>query len=93
MTTHDDRAVTSIPVESEPEAVAAAWAGGPGHAFPATATGVPLSAFAFAFAVGVLGLVDTGILPSAASGMFIATVSCSAVPSAWLTRGSCCPPG
>lgn len=73
MTTHDDRAVTAIPLESEPEAVAAAWAGGPGHAFPATATGVPLSAFAFAFAVGVLGLVDTGILPSAASGMFIAT--------------------
>ena len=58
-------------VESEPEVVAAAWAGGPGHAFPATATGVPLSAFAFAFAVGVLGLVDTD-LPSAASGMFIA---------------------
>jgi uncharacterized protein len=73
MTTHDDRAVSSIPVESEPEVVAAAWAGGPGHAFPATATGVPLSAFAFAFAVGVLGLVDTSILPSAASGMFIAT--------------------
>lgn len=72
MTTQDNRAVSAIPVESEPEAVAAAWAGGPGHAFPATATGVPLSAFAFAFAVGVLGLVDTGILPGAASGMFIA---------------------
>jgi uncharacterized protein len=73
MTTQNDRPVSSLPVETEPEAVAAAWAGGPGHAFPATATGVPLSAFAFAFAVGVLGLVDTGILPSAASGMFIAT--------------------
>jgi uncharacterized protein len=73
MTTQNDRTVASVPVETEPEAVAAAWAGGPGHAFPATATGVPLSAFAFAFAVGVLGLVDTGILPAAASGMFIAT--------------------
>jgi succinate-acetate transporter protein len=72
MTTQDNRAVSAIPVESEPEVVAAAWAGGPGHAFPATATGVPLSAFAFAFAVGVLGLVDTGILPGAASDMFIA---------------------
>jgi uncharacterized protein len=72
MTTHDDRAVGAVPIETEPQAVAAAWAGGPGHAFPATATGVPLSAYAFAFAVGTLGLVDTGILPSAASGMFIA---------------------
>lgn len=72
MTTQNDRPIT-VPVETEPEAVAAAWAGGPGHAFPACATGVPLSAYAFAFAVGVLGLVDTGILPGAASGMFIAT--------------------
>jgi uncharacterized protein len=73
MTTQNDRPLSTVPVESEPEAVAAAWAGGPGHAYPATATGVPLSAYAFAFAVGVLGLVDSGILPSAASGMFIAT--------------------
>ncbi len=72
MTTQNDRPVSTVPVESEPEVVAAAWAGGPGHAFPATATGVPLSAFAFAFAVGTLGLVDTGILPAAASAMFIA---------------------
>jgi uncharacterized protein len=73
MTAQDDRQLGVVPIETEPEAVAAAWAGGPGHAYPATATGVPLSAFAFAFAVGVLGLVNTGILPSAASGMFIAT--------------------
>ena len=31
MTTQDNRAVSAIPVESEPEAVAAAWAGGPGQ--------------------------------------------------------------
>ncbi len=43
------------------------------HAYPATAGGVPLSAFAFAFAVGVLGLVETGILSSAASDLFLAT--------------------
>jgi uncharacterized protein len=73
MTTQNDRPVGTVPVETEPEAVAAAFAGGPGHAFPASATGVPLAAFAFAFAVGVLGLVDTGILPAAASDMFIAT--------------------
>jgi succinate-acetate transporter protein len=73
MTTQDDRSLRTVHAETEPEAMEAAWVGGPGHAFPATATGVPLSAFAFAFAVGVLGLVDTGILPSAASGMFIAT--------------------
>jgi uncharacterized protein len=73
MTTQNDRTAATVPVETEPEAVAAAWAGGPGHAYPASATGVPLAAFAFAFAVGVLGLVDTGILPAAASDMFIAT--------------------
>ena len=44
-----------------------------GHAYPATAPGVPLSAFAFAFAVTMLGLVQTGILTSAANDIFIAT--------------------
>lgn len=34
---------------------------------------VPLSGFAFAFAVGFLGLVETGILSSAANDIFIAT--------------------
>jgi len=56
---------------AEPPAIV--WAPGPGHAYPATAGGVPLSAFAFAFAVGVLGLVETGILSSAASAFFLAT--------------------
>src|ERR1700722_6209783 len=56
---------------AEPPALV--WAPGPGHAYPATAPGVPLSAFAFAFAVGFLGLVQTGILSSAANDMFIAT--------------------
>jgi uncharacterized protein len=78
MTTQDDRAVNpdpaagrvSVPAPApEPSLPAAA----PARAYPATASGVPLSAFAFAFAVGVLGLVDTGILPSAASSVFIAT--------------------
>lgn len=48
-------------------------AGGPGHAYPRTAPGVPLSAFAFAFAVTMLGLVETGILSSAANDLFMAT--------------------
>jgi succinate-acetate transporter protein len=61
MTTHDDL----------PSATALAVTG-PGYSFPATATGVPLSVFAFGFAVLVLGLVDTGILNSAASGVFVA---------------------
>ena len=56
---------------NEPPALV--WAPGPGHAYPATAGGVPLAAFAFAFAVSVLGLVETGILTSAASGIFLAT--------------------
>jgi hypothetical protein len=63
MTTHEDHTLgegTAI----EPPALV--WAPGPGHAYPATAGGVPLSAFAFAFAVGFLGLVETGILTSAA---------------------------
>jgi succinate-acetate transporter protein len=56
---------------AEPPALV--WAPGPGHAYPATAGGVPLSAFAFAFAVGFLGLVETGILSSAANDVFLAT--------------------
>src|ERR1700733_4635587 len=74
MTTHDEPNLTSGPVTtqvSEPAAVA--WAPGPGHAYPATAPGVPLSAFSFAFAVGFLGLVESGILSSAANDVFIAT--------------------
>ena len=74
MTTHDGSAVTPASATTpavEPAAVA--WAPGPGHAYPATAPGVPLSAFAFAFAVGFLGLVQTGILSSAANDIFIAT--------------------
>ena len=74
MTTHDGLTVTPASATTpavEPAAVA--WAPGPGHAYPATAPGVPLSAFAFAFAVGFLGLVQTGILSSAANDIFIAT--------------------
>jgi uncharacterized protein len=74
MTTHDEPSVNSGSAAtqvSEPAAIA--WAPGPGHAYPATAPGVPLSAFAFAFAVGFLGLVETGILSSAANDIFIAT--------------------
>ena len=74
MTTHDGSTVTPASATTpavEPAAVA--WAPGPGHAYPATAPGVPLSAFAFAFAVGFLGLVQTGILSSAANDIFIAT--------------------
>src|ERR1700728_4368057 len=56
---------------AEPPALV--WAPGPVHAYPPTAGGVPLSAFAFAFAVGFLGLVETGILSSAANDIFLAT--------------------
>ncbi len=74
MTTQDESAVTpgsaTTPV---PGPATMAWAPGPGHAYPATAPGVPLSAFAFAFAVGMLGLVQSGILSSAANDLFIAT--------------------
>jgi succinate-acetate transporter protein len=73
MTTPNEPTLTSGPLTtqvSEPAAVA--WAPGPGHAYPATAPGVPLSAFAFAFAVGFLGLVESGILSSAANDIFIA---------------------
>src|ERR1700733_11834015 len=74
MTTHDEPNLTSGPVTtqvSEPAAVA--WAPGPGHAYPATAPGVPLSRFSFAFAVGFRGVVESGILSSAANDVFIAT--------------------
>jgi succinate-acetate transporter protein len=74
MSTHDEPALSSSPVTTQVgEPAVVAWAPGPGHAYPATAPGVPLSAFAFAFAVGFLGLVQTGILSSAANDMFIAT--------------------
>ena len=75
MTTLDEPTLTSGgPVTTQvSELATVAWAPGPGHAYPATAPGVPLSAFAFAFAVGFLGLVQTGILSSAANDIFIAT--------------------
>jgi uncharacterized protein len=74
MTTHDDRAPVSADAGSQQYAgqVPVAPLSGPGNAFPATATGVPLSVFAFGFSVGILGLVDTGILDSRATGMFVA---------------------
>src|SRR5271170_1509566 len=86
MTAHDEPSLNSGSVTtqvSEPAAVV--WAPGPGHAYPATAPGVPLSAFAFAFAVGFLGLVQSGILASAASGIFIAT--CFGIGSVGLLIG------
>jgi uncharacterized protein len=74
MTTHDQPNLSSGTLTTETsQAVPGMWAPGPGHAYPATAPGVPLSAFAFAFAVGFLGLVETGILSSAANDIFIAT--------------------
>jgi len=76
MTTHEEPAVSSQPANGQVQAAepaAVVWAPGPGHAYPATAPGVPLSAFAFAFAVGFLGLVESGILSSAANDIFIAT--------------------
>ena len=68
MTAPSERTLGEGTVAEPPSIV---WAPGPGHAYPATAGGVPLSAFAFA--VGVLGLVETGIVASAASGIFLAT--------------------
>jgi uncharacterized protein len=70
MTTNQDHTLGEGTV-TEPPAIV--WAPGAGHAYPATAGGVPLSAFAFAFAVGVLGLVESGIISSAANDMFLAT--------------------
>ena len=74
MTTHDDRSPVSADVAPQQYAgqAPAMPMSGPGNAFPATATGVPLSVFAFGFSVGILGLVDTGILSGLATGMFIA---------------------
>ncbi len=76
MTTHDDRpptATTQQYGEAAPAAPAPAVpATGPGNAFPATATGVPLSVFAFGFSVGILGLIDTGILSGGAVPLFVA---------------------
>ena len=74
MTTHDDRSPVSADVAPQQYAgqAPAMPMSGPGNAFPATATGVPLSVFAFGFSVGILGLVDTGILSGLAVGMFIA---------------------
>jgi uncharacterized protein len=84
MTTADDRAVSpqvaapepSAPEPSAPEPGVHAFQfpTGAGHFFPSTAPGVPLSAFAFAFAVGMLGIIDTGMLPAAADSMLIATL-------------------
>jgi uncharacterized protein len=74
MTAANESALSAEPIAREvAEPVQVVWAPGPGHAYPATAPGVPISAFAFAFAVGVLGLVKTGILSSAANDLFIAT--------------------
>ena len=70
MTTKEERPLGEGTATEPPALV---WAPGPGHAYPATAGGVPLSAFAFAFAVGFLGLVETGILSSAANDIFLAT--------------------
>jgi uncharacterized protein len=69
MTTSDNQTIAT----GSQEETQAAWAPGPGHAYPATAPGVPLSAFAFAFSVGFLGLVETGILSSAANDIVITT--------------------
>ncbi len=74
MTTHDDRSPISAGAAPQQYAAQApvVTASGPGNAFPATATGVPLSVFTFGFSVGILGLVDTGILSGLATGMFVA---------------------
>jgi hypothetical protein len=73
MSSHDESIVPPGSVTATITEPTIAWAPGPGHAYPATAPGVPLSAFAFAFAVTMLGLVQTGILSSAANDVFIAT--------------------
>jgi uncharacterized protein len=70
LTTQEERPLGEGTATEPPALV---WAPGAGHAYPATAGGVPLSAFAFAFAVGFLGLVETGILSSAANDIFLAT--------------------
>ena len=55
---------------AEPPALV--WAPGPGHSYPATAGGVPLWPSRLR-SPSVLGLVETGILSSAASDLFLAT--------------------
>lgn len=73
MTTRDDQpTVDGASQARDPAPTPLLPATGAGHAFPATASGVPLSVFAFGFCVGILGLIDTGILSGAAIGMFIA---------------------
>ena len=74
MTTHEDRPPVSGGAAPQQYAAPAPVvpATGPGNAFPATATGVPLSVFAFGFSIGILGLVDTGILSGRATGLFVA---------------------
>jgi uncharacterized protein len=71
MTTEDGNPAVAT---ATPVAPALSFPTGAGHFFPVTAPGVPLSAFAFAFAVGMLGILDTGMLPAAADGMLIATL-------------------
>lgn len=66
MTTQDDAAVSPQVAAAEPAVHAFQFPTGADHFFPRTAPGVPLSAFAFAFAVGILGVIDSGILPAAA---------------------------
>lgn len=74
MTSHDEAALgLGQEIRQVSESAPGMWAPGPGHAYPATAPGVPLAAYAFAFAVGFLGLIQTGILASAANDIFIAT--------------------
>jgi succinate-acetate transporter protein len=74
MTSGDEAALRSgQEIKQVSESAPGMWAPGPGHAYPATAPGVPLAAYAFAFAVGFLGLIQTGILSSAANDIFIAT--------------------
>lgn len=53
-------------------APARAWpVDGAGYFYPQTAGGVPLSVFAFGFSVGMLGLLNTGILDGRAAAMFV----------------------
>jgi len=73
MTAQDDTASAAV-ATATPVTSTSPFPTGAGHFFPATAPGVPLSAFAFAFAVGMLGILDTGMLPPAADGMLIATL-------------------
>ena len=73
MTTHEDRPPVSGGAAPQQYAAPAPVvpATGPGNAFPATATGVPVSVFAFGFSIGILGLVDTGILSGAVRQVYL----------------------